>query len=726
MIGLLIAKNWKLLLNIVIVLAIIFLVFLWNPFNIFGKGLKLQDTANMVSEIREIGELITAEYYGEIIATDQLHDIEIEEPDYFLNQANNYYLDLKNSLFSAYVTGMDVAEESVEKYRNERRRSRKLAKEILDLKSEIVMSFADSLVGEEGYQFVGLDRKLGLSMLLYVANNEYNMDVNFKRFVERSNDIEKSKKKGGIVHQTVRSVLSREYENIQKYSEDYAAFADYLNQGFTTTASFRDFHYAYLDRGESRKERKKELALIGRGSVKAGFRFGELTEENFVYDDNRKAIHFYGFKAEILNQDINPWFIPERKVPGFEILLAEGKIGFEDMKAMKSKCIKVLRRNAEKAGIIEQAHANGEEAMKEFFSLILDKEIRHVVFHQDMLTYRSDEILTDDVIDIDELDLIASLYTRNLKAIEHEDNLVIKRRRQRLLKDFLLNLKEADSVEGIAGRKMFNFFNRHIPVLLADSMLIGPEEEWSTIQRLRHNPVKNCRSSANQDSICYAPLPENWVYWFQDSLEYIAEYNSFINYFQPDSAYFLGYFKRDSLTAVTVEFDTSYATKIDGIIASVRKELIKKDRTQENPDILFVQQDDQVIFYTFTKMDVPADTLTYILAQPKKGHSHWGDLVESDTLLSWKKSSFTNSLFTERRLNESSTFYQGIRERDKNEKTAILRYLEARNSSYHNIGPIMKARRQFEEFVREDSTMSNTVKAVKEWTSDVRKRVGRM
>ena len=44
-------KNWKFLLDIVIVLAVVVLVFLWNPFGIFGGKVKLKDTANMVSEV---------------------------------------------------------------------------------------------------------------------------------------------------------------------------------------------------------------------------------------------------------------------------------------------------------------------------------------------------------------------------------------------------------------------------------------------------------------------------------------------------------------------------------------------------------------------------------------------------------------------------------------------------------------------------------------------------
>ena len=69
MFSLLFIKYGKLILQALIVVAIIVAVFLLNPFNIFGTGLKLENTANMVSNVRTIGQLITAEYYGEVIAT---------------------------------------------------------------------------------------------------------------------------------------------------------------------------------------------------------------------------------------------------------------------------------------------------------------------------------------------------------------------------------------------------------------------------------------------------------------------------------------------------------------------------------------------------------------------------------------------------------------------------------------------------------------------------------
>ncbi|MEM6736753.1 MAG: hypothetical protein AAF620_11865 [Bacteroidota bacterium] len=160
--------------------------------------------------------------------------------------------------------------------------------------------------------------------------------------------------------------------------------------------------------------------------MKAGFKFNELNDGNFVYDRSRQIIHFFGFHAEILNQDINPWFIPEKRVPGFQIIAEKNS----DFYQLKQHCVNKLVNNAKKAGIVSQAQKNGEEALKEFFSLLTGDEIKTVVFHQDELIYESNEILKDSLIDFDEISLIDSLVSKNIRAIEKEKNSLTKAKKR--------------------------------------------------------------------------------------------------------------------------------------------------------------------------------------------------------------------------------------------------------------------------------------------------------
>ncbi len=75
-----ILKNWKLFLDVIVVIAAIVLLTLFDPFGIFSNR-KLRNTANILSSVKDIGELVTAEYYGEVISSlqgTQIYDLEVD------------------------------------------------------------------------------------------------------------------------------------------------------------------------------------------------------------------------------------------------------------------------------------------------------------------------------------------------------------------------------------------------------------------------------------------------------------------------------------------------------------------------------------------------------------------------------------------------------------------------------------------------------------------------
>ena len=63
-----IIKHWRLLVDMAIVVGVVIAFTFWDPFKIFNKR-KLLDTANLVTEVRDIGQLVTAEYFGEVISS---------------------------------------------------------------------------------------------------------------------------------------------------------------------------------------------------------------------------------------------------------------------------------------------------------------------------------------------------------------------------------------------------------------------------------------------------------------------------------------------------------------------------------------------------------------------------------------------------------------------------------------------------------------------------------
>ena len=104
------SKYGKLLLDILIIGAIIFVVILLNPWNLFGGGIKLQNTANNVTAIKEIGQLITAEYYGEAIATYDQSVLKLIEEEDISDQANDIFRDMKQYALDVHLEGLKEKE----------------------------------------------------------------------------------------------------------------------------------------------------------------------------------------------------------------------------------------------------------------------------------------------------------------------------------------------------------------------------------------------------------------------------------------------------------------------------------------------------------------------------------------------------------------------------------------------------------------------------------------
>ena len=156
--------------------------------------------------------------------------------------------------------------------------------------------------------------------------------------------------------------------------------------------------------------KNSRLAIVGRGWIKAGFDFGKFTDNNFIYNTKTNSIHFIGLKPVILSKVINPWFIPEEGVEGFEFLIVErgARMNYEYTKKVKQCCLEKLESQALRHNIIEKALSNAETQLKEFFSILTGKNIKGVYFHSDYLDYMQDElfqkpgaIVNESIIDID-------------------------------------------------------------------------------------------------------------------------------------------------------------------------------------------------------------------------------------------------------------------------------------------------------------------------------------
>ena len=90
-------KNKALFFDILLVVGGIIAFTYWDPLGIF-QNKKLQSTANMVRSVKDIGQLVTAEYYGEVISSWKEFKLNEFPEDTITETAKDLFVDLKITL----------------------------------------------------------------------------------------------------------------------------------------------------------------------------------------------------------------------------------------------------------------------------------------------------------------------------------------------------------------------------------------------------------------------------------------------------------------------------------------------------------------------------------------------------------------------------------------------------------------------------------------------------
>ena len=502
MIGLLL-KNWKLILDILVVIALVVLLFLWNPLGIFGGGLRLTPTTNMVTEIREIGQLVTAEYSGEVIASiDEARLNVIEEEDVGQRAALLY-----TNLYAAMIDLREFQAQPVSVREAEYKEGQPFPRWKRVIRHEVkTNNIMDKLVYQESIDLT-VDPLYG-EILQYIWENEYN--------------------------RAWRASSSQKEEALfLLYSRAERSLAKSLDESV-----FRDFHFRNKAANISNREKKKKLAMIGRGWVKAGFDFGELDSHNFYISDNGDEVHFFGLSPTVLNADINPWFIPEKGVPGFEILDYNGKVDFRDAKKVKQYCIEKLVMNAYRADILKSAEENGAETLKSLFSLITGKKIDKVVFHNDRIIQLSQEIAADEKVSYQEAYLLDSLLIGELHQIDslRMTNINSQRNQQQAFyreESVRMALKQLQQLPFEETGDAYNYFSKNTFVIAADSMVENGERQELDMFRTQwqageHPPNKPPPFLFFDDSLSFQSS-------YSDAIAYLLKRNVVLGEIQVDS-----------------------------------------------------------------------------------------------------------------------------------------------------------------------------------------------
>lgn len=501
-------SNWRFMLDALLIIALVVLLFVMNPFGIFGNGLQLGTTTNMVTEVQKIGQLVTAEYYGEVISSlDESRLVLIEENN-TQQLANDLYSEIKYALYDLYQYQQIPKKERREDFLGEYRRSEGLRRKALQNVSR------NNIL--EKIKFLSLTDSL-TKHPLYIETIE---------FLWREKYQNAEKKSWNPDSRAEAEVLLNLYQELatQQQSAGDEAFQRFLNDGFEFKASFQDFMFSEQKSELPRAERKKQLALVGRGWVKAGFDFDQLNENSFFLDEETGDLHFFGLEPQILDADINPWFIPERAVPGFEIIDYQGAVNFKDAQRVKEHCIQKLVFYAHQAQIIEQAQQQGAETLKSFFSLVTGHPIHRVHFHNDVLTQTVKEIAKDEYINYYESILLDSLLAQEGRRADSLNNSLTNRTRNEQL------ATELDSIRRQSLRRLlklrfeeanqpFNYFSTLTYQIGQDSII--DQHERKLLQQVRWNMF-----ASNKDNRHKLAAYKDPRFWYEDSLKFMMEYNA--------------------------------------------------------------------------------------------------------------------------------------------------------------------------------------------------------
>ncbi|MDN5202346.1 DUF4230 domain-containing protein [Fulvivirgaceae bacterium BMA10] len=366
----------------IVVVAGVLVFSYFDPFNLLAPSkLTLKDTPVSVKSIKEIGQLITAEYYGEVVSS------------------------LKESIKDRQDTNLNV-----------------FKRDVFDLNEDFIGAISD----------LHEDLKDGEIKRRHI----------YKHFTEDYPDIRQNSLYDQYLNFIFRRIKGRNFKEnhfndrlserkeenlVTDLVRDTAKIVSYRDT--TNFQSLFSIFNAIQQKKDKKEFKRSQLVLLGRGWVKAGFDFGTFDENNFRYDADRQRIYFIGLKPQILSADINPWFIPEKGVEGFEFLVVRRRAqrDYKVLQEVKQACLDKLIRQAYERDIFLKATENARENLINFFSLIMDDEIDNVIFYDNIFDYTLDIIGEDSVINGEELIMIDRVMSLDKDPNDHIEDLAPKK-----------------------------------------------------------------------------------------------------------------------------------------------------------------------------------------------------------------------------------------------------------------------------------------------------------
>jgi len=325
-----IRKYWFIFALVVIYIVISMFNIIPRSLNVFKKQkLLIKETPVLVKEVKEIGELTTSEFYGEV------------------------YADL-NEVFEKLIVDKN---DSLERNR---------------------LAFYEKYKGLES--FIEKSENFRVNELIYESQskkyNNYLTD-----FIKKTEEYKAQEKEIKISLNSAKDKKEKRTLNkrLDKLSSKYKDDKENLRK---IKGNFRDAEKVFRKQKNKFWESKKErnLVYIARGWVKAGIKFTDLNENDIIIDDDdTSSIHIVINNPVILDADINPWFIytKKKKIQGYELFISktgslQSKDNFTDdeITAVKMMCKTRLREEAIKKGLLEKAKNSAITTLENFFHLV--------------------------------------------------------------------------------------------------------------------------------------------------------------------------------------------------------------------------------------------------------------------------------------------------------------------------------------------------------------------
>ncbi len=427
------------------------------------KRVKLEDTVITIEEVRNIGQLISAEFQGEVISSLSI----IEDSTLALPVLKRSYDSIK-SFHSGLVASLAGREKLIDLnkrktdlsffLRNNRIEKSELTKKVvytstLIRKNELLLFKLDSLIDSMNW---GKERKEKKQERRSLAARLKEEKRDLKKWQARLSELEKDTRKNRNDSLKVIEVYKKESEKIiKKERQEYI-----LNEKKGVLAALQkatkkkrkkiyeeitasndwDAFYGLNEKkidNYLKRERKayEDLAYLARGTVRAGYDLEKMDERGIFSSPYGDTLYVLDFNPEIFSVSVNPWFFfseeeaqkeaedkkldkaeLDRNLYGFQLIYSntDNKTGlkFKDVQNLKSECKRKLKEDAVRMKILKKARESAEDVLLSLFNLMtLDPNLalRKVIISPSKYFFDQNEILFDSLIDFEE-----SVYLRNL------------------------------------------------------------------------------------------------------------------------------------------------------------------------------------------------------------------------------------------------------------------------------------------------------------------------